>query len=296
MNSAPSRRWRPLDLVNVTASYLDGQGIENARLNAEMLLAHALRWDRLHLYTRFETILSDTQIDAYREFVRRRAGREPLQHILTRAEFRSLDFCCDARVLTPRPETEHVVAETLRRAQGLTDPLIADVGTGSGCIAVSLACALPGASLVATDVSAEALDVALKNIETHGVAGRVHVLLGDLAEPLLAGGYAGRIDLIACNPPYVASHEFGTLQPEVRDYEPRVALDGGADGLDFYRRFFGEARPLLKPGGSAILELPEAGADTVRSVAEDSGWVNVAFLADHVGIRRVMAAELGRVR
>jgi len=291
LSEALSRRWRPLDLINVTTPYFEKRGIDNPRLNAERLLAHALEWTRLDLYTRFDADLSEEQVTAFRELVRRRGQREPLQHILKETEFRSLEFVCDARVLAPRPETELLVDEVLRRAEGLSEPLLADIGTGSGCIAVCLAKALPGASVVATDVSLDALEVALGNVEAHGVTGRVRLLEGDLAAPLLAEGYGGRIDVVACNPPYVASGEFEALQPEVRDFEPRLALDGGPDGLRFYQRFFQEVRPLVTSRGLAVLELAEDGADAVKGLAERSGWSVLDLLADHAGIRRVLTAR-----
>lgn len=291
MTEARTRRWRPLDLIQVTASFLEKQNIDSPRLAAESLLAHALGWQRIDLYTRFETDLPDESVGAFRELVKRRRDREPLQYILGRTEFRSLAFVCDARVLAPRPETEQVVELALARVQGLEAPMIADIGTGSGCIAVSLAKELPNARVVATDISLPALEVALANVESHGLTDRVRLLEGDLAQPLLAEGLGGRLDLVVSNPPYVASDEFETLQPEVRDYEPRVALDGGTDGLDVYRRLFKEVVSLLRCGGAAVVEMPDRRSSQVRALADELGWSNISVDKDHAGIERVLTAE-----
>ena len=291
MSEERARRWSPLELIRVTAPFFENRGIDNARLNAELLLAHVLEWKRLDLYTRFETVLDESKVDAFRELVRRRGNREPLQHLLGKTEFRSMEILCDARALTPRPETEILVEEVIRCAEGKEAPLIADVGAGSGCIAVSLAQALPSSQIVATDVSLEALEVALGNVELHGLSDRIRLLEGDLAEPLLAEGYAGKIDIIASNPPYVATDEFEDLQPEVRDYEPRQALDGGADGLDFYRRFFRETQALAKPDMAVALELPDKKSADVQAIAEDHRWQEIEIKPDHAGIPRVLAAR-----
>jgi len=278
-------------LIAVTIPFFEKRGVDSARLNAELLLAHCLGWKRIELYTRFENELSAEQVDGFRELVRRRGSREPLQHLLGRTEFYSLEFHCDRRALIPRHETEGVVEEALRLLDGVKAPLVADIGTGTGCIAVSLAMAMSEAQVVATDVSLDALEVALKNVEAHGVAGRVRLLEGDLAAPLCAEGYAGRIDLVACNPPYVARAEFERLQPEVRDFEPRIALNGGEDGLDFYRRLLRDVPRLLKAGGFAVFELADSASAEVRRLADECGWREVSVRDDLAGTPRVLSAR-----
>ena len=291
MTEARSGPWRTLELIRLAAPYLEGRGVDAPRLDAERMLAHALDWTRMELYTRFEEALPREKVDAFRELIRRRAMREPLQRILGRWEFRSLELLCDGRALTPRPETEEVVEEAVRLLEGVDAPAVADIGCGGGCIALSLAAAIPDARVVGIDISLDSLELALENVEAHGLAGRVRLLEGDLCAPLDAEGLAGEMDMVVSNPPYVRSDEIAALQPEVRDFDPRAALDGGADGLVFYRRLFDEARRALKPGGAMVVELPEDGAGPVRVMAEENGWSDVAARKDFAGIDRVLSAR-----
>ncbi len=275
----------------VTVPYFQRKGVDQPRLTAELLLAHALGWKRIDLFTRFEQDLPSDKVDAFRELVRRRAEREPLQHILGKAAFRMLDIRCDRRALTPRPETEELVTEAVALLTGVEAPLVADLGAGTGCIAISLALALPAARVVATDISAEALDLARENVAFHKVADRVRLLRGNLCAPLLAEGLAGLLDLVVSNPPYVKTSEIALLEPEVRDYDPRIALDGGPDGLDFYRRILDEARPLMKPGAALALELPEDGAAPVSALAAELGWVQTSVKKDMRNVDRIFSAR-----
>jgi len=291
LSDQPSRVWRSLDLVAVTVPYFQRRGVDQPRLAAELLLAHALGWKRLDLFTRFEQDLPADKVDAFREMVRRRGDREPLQHILGKASFRTLELRCDRRALTPRPETEELAAEAARLLAGLEAPLVADLGAGTGCIAISLALAAPTARVVATDISAEALDLARENVAAHKLADRVRLLRGNLCAPLLAEGLTGMLDLVVSNPPYVKTGEIAILEPEVRDHDPRVALDGGPDGLDFYRRILDEARPLMKPGGAMALELPEDGAAAVSAMAAELGWGQIVARKDMQGVERILLAK-----
>ena len=261
------------------------------RLDAERLLGHALGWSRVDLYTRFEETLTPEQVDAFRELVRRRADREPLQHILGRWPFRTVELICDARSLTPRPETEDVVAEALRRIEGVEAPLVADVGCGGGCMAASIATERPDARVVGVDIALETLELALENVEALGLADRVRLLEGDLCAPLVAEGYGGRVDLLVSNPPYVKSGDIAALQPEVRDHDPLAALDGGADGLVFYRRLFDEARAVVKPGGVMVLELAEDGETAVRHTAAVNGWTEAEVRKDFADVARILSVR-----
>ena len=283
--------WRSLELIQVTAPFLERRGVDSPRLDAERLLAHALGWGRMELYTRFEESLTSEQVDAYRELVRRRAEREPLQHILGRWAFRTVELICDSRALTPRPETEEVVGEALRLLEGRETPLVADVGCGGGCITVSIAAERPDARVVGVDVSLDTLELALENVEALGLTERVRLLEGDLCAPLVAEGYAGRVDLLVSNPPYVRSGEIDRLEPEVRDHDPRLALDGGADGLVFYRRLFDEARAVLTTGGAMVLELPDDSQPAVRETADAQGWTEVEVRKDFAGVARILSAR-----
>jgi len=257
-NGEAEKTWKVLDLLNWTARFFEKKGIDAPRLNAELLLAHVLGWPRVRLYTHFGEVPTRQQRAAYRALVQKRAGRCPVQYLLGSTEFLSRRFVVDPSVLVPRPETEQLVTAAIECLQAdaasRTGPIV-DLGTGSGVIAVSLALALPGATLVATDRSADALRVARENAQRHDVAGRIRFLEGDLFEPIRAAGLAGQVAAIVSNPPYVAEKDYDTLMPEVRDHEPAEALKAGPDGLDCCRRIAAEAAEILAPGGLLLLEL-----------------------------------------
>jgi release factor glutamine methyltransferase len=238
---------------------LRAQSIDTARLDAEVLLGSVLSVERTELLSRLALPLSPLQSDQFRQLIQRRAGREPLAYITGVREFWSLEFRVTPDVLIPRPETELLVETVLRllsHASRLTphaSQRLLDLGTGSGCLAVALAKELPHAELWAVDISPDALVVARENARRHGVAGQIHFLQGDLFAPLGAG--LEPFDVIVSNPPYIARSELTTLQPEVRQWEPRQALDGGADGLDFHGRLVNESPAYLRSGGWLALEL-----------------------------------------
>ncbi|MBN1484782.1 MAG: peptide chain release factor N(5)-glutamine methyltransferase [Chloroflexia bacterium] len=245
------------DLLREGTIFLRERGSPSARLDAELLLAHCLGQRRVDLYTHPQREPGPQERQAYRSLLERRARQEPVSYLLGRKEFYGLSFLVDERVLIPRPETEVLVELTLERARGRRwrGLRLADVGTGSGCIAVALARHLPQARVYATDISAAALALALENCRRHGVEERVALLLGDLCEPL-----PEVVDLLLCNPPYTV---WGSLPGGIRDYEPRLALDGGPDGLAFYRRLLQQLPGRLSPGGSALLELGDNQAESV---------------------------------
>jgi len=255
--------WTIGRLLSWTTDYLKRHGAESPRLDAEVMLAHVLGYERVQLYTHYEDVVGEGPRKRYRELVKRRAEGAPVAYLVERKEFYSLRFDVTPAVLIPRPETEYVVLGFLEAAKGLEAPTAVDVGTGSGCLAVSCTKHHPSARFVAIDVSPEALDVARRNAERHGVADRIEFLEGDLLAPV-----AGRpaFDLIVSNPPYIPTGDIEGLEPGVRDFEPRLALDGGADGLDCYRRLVEQAIPLLKPGGRLILEIGEAQDEDVRGL------------------------------
>jgi release factor glutamine methyltransferase len=270
------------------------QGIETPRLDAELLLGHTLGIERTRLYTCLRDVLSPEQEATFWQYIQRRTQREPLQYITDVREFWSLEFKVNRRVLIPRPETEVVVETALRlipsSAVGIPPLRILDVGTGSGCIAIALATECPHAAIWATDVSAEVLSLAHENARCHHVEERIHFLYGNLFAPLV--GEEGSFDLIVSNPPYIARSEFNTLPPEVRDWEPRGALDGGNDGLDFYRSLVSEGPRYLRSGGWLIMELGAGQSPTVASLIQeqcdlhDSSCVN-----DYAGHARVVVAR-----
>ncbi len=219
--------WTVLKILTWTKEYLAGKGVDNARLEAEWLLSSALGLDRVGLYVNFDKPLTDAELALFRGMVTRRARREPLQYILGTQEFMGMEFETTTAALIPRHDTETLVEEAVKRGEGAKRVL--DIGVGSGCIAVALAMKLPGAEVFGVEQSAAALELATRNAAKHGAV--VAMVRGSLFEP-----FSGeRFDLIVSNPPYIPTAELAALQPEVRDYEPRDALDGGPDGLDFYR-------------------------------------------------------------
>jgi release factor glutamine methyltransferase len=219
-----------LDVVRLSTTYLSEHGSDSARLDSELLVAHALGIERLGVYLQYDRPLADHDLDTIRTLLRRRGRGEPIAHLTGRREFYGRSFRVTPAVLIPRPETETLVERALKVAREQGGELrIADLGTGSGCLACTLAAELPGATVIASDLSAAALAVAAENAEALGVAGRVLFVEGGWAEGLVAG-----LDLVVSNPPYVTSAEMEELPRDVT-FEPRLALDGGADGLDAYR-------------------------------------------------------------
>jgi release factor glutamine methyltransferase len=291
---------RILDVINKTATFFAKHGIENPRLNIELLLAHLLRKKRLELYLEFERELDPTTLDRLREMVRRRAAGEPLQYIAGETEFCGLTLAVDRRVLIPRPETELLVETAVQRlaaaaAANASPATIVDLCTGSGCIAVALAKRLtaPGAetsvTIYATDASREALEVARANANRHQVEKNIRFLHGNLLDALPVDLKA---DAIISNPPYVASGELAALPREVRDFEPLEALRAGQDGLEAIRPIIAGARRFLQPAGFVALELGAAQRAAVEHLFGRHGCQVVQVVCDLQGHERVMVAQL----
>lgn len=275
-----------LDYIQLTTTFLAGKGVEGARLDSELLLAEVVGKTRTELYTHFDQPLGADEVDRFRELVRRRAAREPVAHITGRREFWSLEFVVDRRVLVPRPETELVVEVAVEVLKALGDdrPLrAADIGTGSGVIAVAMAREVPGLRVVATDRSEAALEIAPGNAERHEVADRIDFRAGDGCAALVG---QGPFDVIASNPPYIRQGEMKTLAPEVRDWEPRWALEAGADGMEVTTPLVDEAFELLTPGGTLVIEVGTQAA-AVRQAMEARCYENVALRRDLAGLDRV---------
>jgi release factor glutamine methyltransferase len=294
--SAPDRnkRWTVLDLLNSTRDYFEARGIENARLNAELVLAHVLGLERIMLYVRFDQVPDDAIRARLREAVRRRGAHEPLQYIRGTAEFYGRQFEVGPAVLVPRPETELLVELALERTPEPPNARVLEIGAGSGCLAVTLACERPAWRLVATEASPEAAAVARANARRHDVADRCDVRVGSYLEPLdAAGDPTGPFHLVVSNPPYVRTAELDTLQPEVRDYEPRLALDGGPDGLEAYRHILPGAAPRLAPGGHLLVEIAPELAPGIRAIAAGTDrFFEPEFVPDAAGHLRVASLRL----
>ena len=270
---------------------LQEAGIEEAGLEAEVLVRHALGLDRVEFYANPEASLGREQQRALQAFVARRAQREPLAYILGQWEFYGLSFQVTPAVLVPRPETETLVEEALRWIRGRGEeprPLvIADIGAGSGCIAVSLAVHLPAARVLATDVSAAALEVTRANSSAHGVTDRVQLLPGDLLAPL-----SEPVDLLVANLPYIPNGQLPHLQPEIRCYEPSEALRGGPDGMALTRRLLREAPAHLHPCGALMLEMdPEQRQALERVARHIFPGASMRVVQDLAGLDRVLVVE-----
>lgn len=255
-NPQQSEPWTILKLLEWTVPYFEKRGIESARLNAELLLSKVLGLERIMLYARFDKTPDADKLGEFREYVKRRAAREPLQYLLGKKEFHGRPFHVEPGVLIPRPETELVVQKALELIPADTPARVVDVCTGSGCVALTLAAERPGWRVWGTDISEEAVAVARRNAESLELADRVDLRRGSLLEPLGEEGEPrGSLDAIVGNPPYIRSELIASLQPEIRDHEPRIALDGGPDGLAVYRELIPEAAGWLKPLGWLVLEL-----------------------------------------
>lgn len=274
-----------LTVLRRTEQYLARAGIDSPRLDAEVLLAFVLKIPRIQLYAGYDRPLTPAELDAYRGLIRRRADREPVAYLTGEKEFYSLDFEVGPDVLVPRPDTEHLVDRAVEIAKGLESPRLLDLGTGSGCIAVSWAVNVPAGTFVASDVSEGALAVAARNAERHGVAERGRFVKGDLFQPV-----AGPFDLVVSNPPYVAPEE--ETDPECLR-EPDQAVFTKGDPIGMYRRLLQGAPAVLAPGGWVLLELPGDREEEITAEAPD-GLTVFEVVRDYGGRPRVLV--LSRLR
>jgi release factor glutamine methyltransferase len=269
-----------LEVLRGTERYLADRGVENPRLNAEHLLAHVLGLKRMELYLQFDRPLTESERAPLRDLVKRRGTREPLQHVLGTAEFHGRTFTCDKRALVPRPETEQLVELALEIAKDKPTATILDIGTGSGVIALTIALELPSATLHATDLSPDALDLAAENAARHALTARILFHQADLLPP-----DGTRFDLIIANLPYIPAGEIASLSPEVR-HDPASALDGGADGLDLIRRLIDTAPGRLDPGGALLLEIGSGQADAVNTLLSARKFRDISVRPDYQNIPR----------
>jgi release factor glutamine methyltransferase len=317
-----------LEAIQKSADFLGKKGVESPRLQTELLLAHLLKLPRMKLYLNFERVLTPAETDALREFVKRRGQREPLQHIVGSTSFCGFEIAVNLHALVPRPETEMLAEAGWEFLKGRADlpvgqdaqqrvPASAlDFGTGTGCIAIALAAKCPQAKITATDISAEALALAKENAARNNVAERIEFLQCDGFAALMSEGRITQVpdssaeteirdscnsslrkwefDLIISNPPYIPSAEIPTLQPEVRDFDPHAALDGGADGLGFYRELAAEAKPFLKPDGKIMLEFGDGQADAIKNIFETQKWIVEAVKEDYSQRARILVARASR--
>ncbi len=287
----PQATGNVTDVLRRATGRLRQAGVGTPRLDAELLLMETLGWSRADLYRDPEGGLRQAQAERFESLVSRRLRAEPVAYMTGTQEFWSLDFRVTPDVLIPRPETEHLVEVVLEFLASRPGPCrVLEIGTGSGAIAVCLARECAEAEIWATDVSAPALDVARDNALRHGVEGKIRWLRGDLFAPV--HGLTERFDVLVSNPPYVPSGEIGGLQRDVRDWEPVLALDGGADGMDLYRRLVREGARHLREGGLLAVEVgAEQGGAVSRLFDAETGFHRVRVRRDYAGLPRVVTAE-----
>ena len=283
------KTWRVIDLIQWTTEYFERHNIPNPRLDVELLLGHVLQKSRLQIYLNFDMPVFQERLLVFRNLIKKRSAHTPVSYLTNHREFMSLDFYVDSRVLIPRPDTEILIETVLKQQEGPCR--LIDIGTGSGAIAISLAVTLPDWEIVATDISAEALDVAQQNADKHNCANRIGFLQGDLFEAVKELENTC-FDWIVSNPPYVSIEDRSVLAPDVHNYEPEVALFAGGDGLNIIRRIIAEAPEFLNPKGKLVLEIGYNQRRAVQELIESSGmYSDCQFIKDYSGIERVVVAS-----
>jgi len=287
------RRVTVLEVIQRSTEFLARKGVDSPRLQTELLLAHVLGLPRLRLYLEFQRQLGESEVESLRQLVRRRGCREPLQHLMGTVSFCGHDLAVNRDVLIPRPETEQLAerAWSWLNGRGLEAARVLDLGTGSGCLAVTLALRCSGARVVAVDLSEAALAMARVNAGRHQVADRIEFHCGDLYAAVPTGM---RFDVVVANPPYIPSGDLATLAPEVRDYEPRQALDGGPDGLAVFERIARDGRAHLAEGGRLFAELGDGQGQALRTMFVGAGWEVVEIARDDTGRERFLMADSRR--
>jgi len=304
------KTWTVLELIDWSRAYLAEKGFDNARLETELLLGHALSLPRIELYLNYSRQMRQEELARFKVLLKRRLTGEPVQYVVGSAAFMLAEFEVDPSVLIPRPETEALTevairmleegglarrrrgeaAGALERVSDGAEAMLADVGTGSGVIAVTMAQVFPVARVFASDSSPDALEVAARNAERAGVGDRVEFLEGELLEPLEREGLSGRLAGLVSNPPYVRTGDIETLPPEVRDFEPRGALDGGPDGLDCLRVMAQDGPAMLASSGAIALEVGDGQAAAVAAMLR-AGLGSAAIEKDYAGRDRIVSGR-----
>ncbi|MFA5423687.1 MAG: peptide chain release factor N(5)-glutamine methyltransferase [Phycisphaerae bacterium] len=285
--------WTIQKLLGWMTGYFTEKGIDSPRLSTEMLLSYVLGLKRIELYTNFSQPVAKPQLDKLRELVKRAGENEPIAYLTGRSEFYSLEMTVTRDCLIPRPETELLVersVELLRKRSG--KQLVCDLCTGCGCIAVAIAKNFLDAQIVATDISDEALKIALQNAQKHKVDERISFLLGDLFEPIIPELDKYKFDLVVCNPPYVTSGEYETLEPNVKNFEPPQALLGGRDGLDVYRKICEQVEKFLKPDAALVLEIGYSQGNSVKELLDETAlFSEISLEKDFQNNDRIVTAS-----
>lgn len=280
--------WR--EVLNKTESFLGARNVPDARVAAELLAARLLHVGRGLLADALEKPVEERHLEAMRRGMKRLVAGEPVQYVLGEWDFRTLTLKCDLRALIPRPETEELVTRVLKFLKGRNDrPVVVDVGTGTGAIVLALAREFPNAAYLGTDISADAIALAKENAALCGLSDKVHLVVADGMDDF---DEPESVDVIVSNPPYIEKAVCETLDPRVKDWEPRLALDGGVSGLDFYDRYLGDAFNILKPGGAVFFEIGENQGEPVRQLMFDYGFDNIKIEKDYAGHDRYASACL----
>jgi len=280
--------WTTRKLLAWMTKAFEQHTLDSPRLSAEILLGSVINCDRLRLYMENDRPASPEERETLRGLVKRALNNEPIQYLTGEARFFALDFKADRRALIPRPSTETIIERVLqseRTAERTTPVRIAEICTGSGCIAVSLAKNLPQASIIATDISPDAISLAAENAERHSVESRIEFREGDMLDPI-AG--SGPFDWIVSNPPYIPDDEWDAVEPNVKDHEPHLALRASPDGLPFVKNLIENARPTIAQGGTLMIELAAKTAAQAAAHACAHGWANPEIIKDHEDLDRVL--------
>ncbi|NTW51067.1 MAG: peptide chain release factor N(5)-glutamine methyltransferase [Chlorobiaceae bacterium] len=290
------KEWNVVDLLKTTIAFFTERKVDEPRLSAELLLGNVLGLERLQLYLNHDRPVSPKELERFRESTRQRLQGRPVQYIVGESFFYGYRFEVDGRVLIPRPETELVLEDGMERLSAITLPVgqgpsILDIGTGSGCIAVTLALRIPGSHLTAVDISTDALGVAQRNAQAHGVADRIRFVQADALDPSFVEAVGVPFDMVISNPPYIPEPEWATLQDEVRLYEPRLALVA-PEGFEYYRSIASMASKLVRKGGVLCFELHADGAEGVRNLLL-SGFGQIRVVQDYGGLDRALSCIVG---
>ena len=286
-NSRINKTWRIIDLINWGEKYLKEKSIENSRIEIELFLQHLLKCKRIDLYLQFETIVKPESLATLRKWITRRINNEPIQYILGSSEFYGRPFIVNKNVLIPRPETEILIEISKEELKNVNNPIILDVGTGSGCIAITIALEIPSSKIIALDIDERAISVAKNNVEKHGVK-NIEFLVTDIFHEKINKN----VDMLISNPPYISKEEVPSLMRDVKDYEPLVALTDNNDGLMFYRRFAEIIPSILKENGTAIMEVGiEDHPDRVEKFFRESGFSDIKTELDLNKDRRALVIK-----
>ena len=279
-----------LEAIKLSTDYLDKKNVESARANAEILLAEVLSCKRLELYLTFDKPLKEDELSVYREFIKKRGLRIPLQYIIGYVEFFGLKLIVNENVLIPRPETELLVEQIIKNYSSKENIKILDIGAGSCNISIALSNNLKKCEVLGIDISEKALQVAKQNAENNLVQNKIEfkkidIKIDDIAE-------LGKFDLIVSNPPYVSSSDFQNLEPELKDYEPSEALTDNSDGISFYKKIISSSKILLNNNGKIYFEIGKDQYKEIFKLMSESGFININIIKDYLGIERIICGEL----